>query len=129
MSADGFLVTGCDGPLPRGGNWNALPRCPQLGNMRPDAWGIAPVTGEFAFGEAKTCSDIYTVHTRNQLSVFGRVVQRDLNTACRLYFAVPRSAAYALDRVLGRAGLLGAPHIVRLHIPDCLVEDTVNDDR
>ena len=129
MTADGFLVAGCDGPLPRGGFWNALPLAPQLEDVRPDAWGVAPTTGEFAVGEAKTCDDIATSHTRHQLSVFGRLVQRDSKKACRLYVAVPRSAAHVLDGALRRAGLLGARHIVRLHIPDCFVEDTVNDDR
>ena len=129
MTADGFLVTGCDGPLPQGGPWNALPRTSQLRNVRPDAWGISPATGRLAFGEAKTSEDIDTAHTRSQLAVFGRLVQRDANIACPLYCAVPRSAALALDRVLGRVGLLGAPHVVRLHIPDCFVDGTINEDR
>lgn len=48
-------------------------------------------------------------------------------TLCRPYRAVPRSAAPALDRVLADTGLLGAAHVVRLHIPDCLVMDTINE--
>jgi hypothetical protein len=123
MTADGFLVAGCDGSLSQGGLWNALPPPPELAGVRPDAYGIAPATGEFAFGEAKTCQDIDTPHTRKQLRVFGRLMHRNGRTACRLYVAVPRSAAGVLDRVLGQVGLLGARHVVRLHIPDCFVTE------
>jgi hypothetical protein len=27
----------------------------------------------------------------------------------------------SLDHVLGQVGLLGAPHVIRLHIPDCFI--------
>ena len=42
MTADGFLVAGCDGSVPQGGLWNFLPRPPELAGVRPDACGIAP---------------------------------------------------------------------------------------
>ncbi|HET9374579.1 MAG TPA: hypothetical protein VFO40_06375 [Chthoniobacterales bacterium] len=80
-------------------------------------------TGEFAIGEAKTAADLDSDHTRKQLYVFGRVRTAPGNLACRLYVAVPRSAAPALDRVLARVGLLGAKHVIRLHIPDCFVAE------
>src|SRR5579859_660001 len=123
MTTDGFLVAACDGCMPQGGLWNALPRPPELAGVRPDVCGIAPGTGEFAFGEAKTCHDIDTSHTRHQLRVFGRLIRRDGRTACRLYIAVPRSSAGVLDHVLGQVGLLGARHVVRLHIPDCFITE------
>lgn len=122
MTSDGFLVAGCDGSIPQGGCWNALPRPPALVGVRPDACGIAPVSGEFAFGEAKTCQDIDTLHTRKQLRVFGRLMHRKGMT-CRLYIAVPRSAAGVLDRVLCQVGLQGARHVFRLHIPDSLITE------
>jgi hypothetical protein len=127
MTADGFLVAACDGSMPQGGLWNALPSPPELDGVRPDACGIAPATGQFAFGEAKTSQDIDTAHTRKQLRVFGRLVSLGGKTACRLYIAVPRSASGVLDRVLGQVGLLGARHLVRLHIPDCFVTDNRNE--
>jgi hypothetical protein len=127
MTADGFLVAGCDGSMPQGGLWDALPPPPELDGVRPDACGVARANGQFAFGEAKTYQDIDTAHTRKQLRVFGSLVDRSGNTACRLYIAVPRSAAGVLDRVLGQVGLLGARHVVRLHIPDCLVTDNRNE--
>lgn len=120
MTADGFLVAGCEGSMPQGGQWNGLPPPPKMSGVRPDAYGIA-FTGEFAFGEAKTFQDIDTAHTRKQLSVFGHHLDADGKSVCRLYIAVPRSAAGLLDRVLGQVGLLGARHVVRLHIPDCFV--------
>jgi len=127
MTADGFLVAACDGSMPQGGLWNALPTPPELSGVRPYACGIAPSTGDFAFGEAKTYQDIDTPHTRKQLRVFGRLVHHEGRMACRLYIAVPRSAAGVLDRVLCQVGLQGARHVVRLHIPDCLVTDNRND--
>lgn len=123
MAADGFVVASCDGPMPQGGLWNFLPRPLEFGGVRPDACGISPATGEYAFGEVKTFKDVNTLHTREQLCVFGRLKNPDKKTACRLYVAVPRSAADDLDHVLGQAGLLGARHVVRLHIPDCFLED------
>jgi hypothetical protein len=124
MTADGFVVAGCDGRIPQGGLWNTLPVPPQLVGVRPDAWGVAPGTGDIAFGEAKTWTDIDTVHTRKQLRVLGRLIGRDDRRRCRLYLAIPRSAAGDLDRVLGDVGLLGARHLVRLHIPDCFLMET-----
>lgn len=122
MLADGFVLAGCDGSVPQGGLLNHLPRPFEFAGLRPDACGILPTTGEFAIGEAKTSADIDTVHTRKQLSVFGRLKDAR-KVPCRLYIAVPRSAAPALDRVLAHVGLLGAKHVVRLHIPDCLIAE------
>lgn len=77
-----------------------------------------------AFGEAKTFDDIDTGHTRRQLEVLGKTYMKGLSTPCPLYMGIPRSAAYELDRVLIDAGLLGAKHIVRIHVPDILLKDT-----
>lgn len=125
MSVDGFLMVACEGSMPQGGAWSLLPPPPEMIRLRPDACGFDPETGDFAFGEAKTLKDIDTEHTRKQLRVFAQLVHRRDRTACRLYLAVPRSAVKTLDRVLGKAGLLGAPHVVRLHIPDCFVEEKI----
>jgi hypothetical protein len=113
--------------MPEGGPWNSLPSPFEFANSRPDALAIAPKTGELAFGEAKTWKDINTPHTRRQLRVFGRLINRSRGTACRLYIAVPRSTAPALDRVLRDVGLLGARHLVRLHIPDCFIAEERNE--
>src|SRR5215470_9168991 len=107
MSADGFRLAACDGTLPQGGIWNALPPTPTLVGIRPDAYGIAAITGEFAFGEAKTNHDIVTTHTREQLWAFARLIRTNPATV-RLYVAVPRSAARDLDRVLCQVGLQAA---------------------
>ena len=121
MTADGFLVLGADGSSPRDGLWGSLPWPFEVRNRRPDLCGIAPETGEIAIGEAKTWGDIDTAHTRIQLNVFGRVKNRGRENRCRLYIAVPRSAACSLDRVLVDVGLLGAPHVSRICIPDCFI--------
>lgn len=123
MAADGFLLGGCDGQMPQGGFWNRLPQPFEIAGVRPDAWGIAPNSGELAIGEAKSAFDLMSVHTKKQLSTFGRLLQTQQRTLCRLYLAVPRSAAYALDRALVQAGLIGKTHIIRLHIPDCLIAE------
>lgn len=122
MTVDGFVVVARDGTVPQGGNWNKLASPPELARFRPDACGLDPDSGHFAFGEAKTSHDIDTDHTRRQLEVFANLVHRSDQSRCRLYLSIPRSCAATLDHVLGRIGLLGAPQVVRLHIPDCFVD-------
>lgn len=126
MTADGFVVRGCDGPLPQGGLWNALPRALEANGIRPDAWGIAPETGAFAFAEAKTTVDVSTQHSQTQLRTIASFLDRG-GPECRLYMAVPRSAAHSLDRALVDAGLVGNPRVVRMHIPDCFLQDLQNE--
>src|SRR5258708_6801059 len=123
MSCDGFIVLASDGSVPQGGAWNSLPAPPEMMRLRPDACGLDPNTGHYAFGEAKTSRDIETEHTRRQLRVFAKLVHRRDSTACRLYLSVPRSATRALDRVLVESGLFEARNVIRLHIPDCFIED------
>lgn len=123
MTADGFAVIAKDGVVPNGGMWNQLAPPPVLKRFRPDACALDLTAGRFAFGEAKTAADITTAHTRSQLQIFANTIHRDDLTRCRLYLSFPRSAITTLDSVLGEVGLLGAPHVVRLHIPDCLLAD------
>ena len=123
MTRDGFRLAGYDGVSAQGGVWNDLDAPPTLGGVRPDAWGY---DGEHvALAEAKTVRDIDTDHTRIQLLAFVRLRTRAGRPACRLYLAIPRSAAPALDRVLAELGLAGAASIVRLHVPDILLEKAV----
>jgi hypothetical protein len=121
MTADGFVVESCDGPAPRGGFWNTLPRSPEVFGVRPDAFAVEPTTGAFAFAEAKTHEDIVNGHTRGQLQALGRAIAEG-GERCRLYVAVPRSAAMVLDRVMLEAGLAGG-QVVRMHIPDCFLKE------
>lgn len=121
MTADGFVVGGYEGPTPQGGVWNALPVPFEIGHVRPDVWGIAPKSGKLALGEAKSAGDLLSAHTVKQLRVFGRLLQRDSQQLCKLYVGVPRSAAYALDCALARAGLSTEEHVVRMYVPDCLI--------
>jgi hypothetical protein len=123
MVADGFVPSGCDGSVPQGGLWKSLPRPLVFAGVRPDAFGVATSTGEYAIGEAKTAMDIDTLHTRKQLTVFGRIRAEHGKSPCRLYLAVPRSSAPTLDRVLSDVGLATAKHVVRLHIPDCFLTE------
>lgn len=122
MCADGFLLGGFEAPARQAGAWNALPVPFELHGVRPDAWGIRAKDSLMAFAEAKTVGDIDTKHTRAQLRVFGFTKMRETSRSCQLYLAIPHSSVYRLDRVLGDLGLLGARHIVRLHIPDVLIE-------
>lgn|SRR6185295_6564595 len=123
MVFDGFQLRGFEGPAPRGGRWNVLPGPFEIAGARPDVWGIRAGSGEVAVGEAKTSDDLARVHTLAQLQAFGRLIQRRRGAVCRLYLGVPRSAAGILDRVLERLGLAGAPHVFRLHVPDCFLSD------
>jgi len=122
MEQDGFVVSGFDGRAPRGEEWSALP-CPfLLRRVRADAWGQRSRDQLIAFGEAKTHHDVDTIHTRLQLDVLGKIRMKGSKTRCPLYIAVPRSAAYKLDRVLIDLGLIRAKNLVRLHIPEVLLE-------
>jgi hypothetical protein len=122
MTSDGFVVTACDGPLPQGGLWNAVPGSIEACGVRPDAWAVAPTTGAIAIAEAKTFGDVVNAHTRTQLRTVGRFVLSS-GSDSRLYVAVPRSAAPILDRVIHEAGLSGTQQLVRVYVPDCLLED------
>lgn len=119
MARDGFWIAGYDGVSRQGGPWNALGAPPTLGGVRPDAWGYDGA--RVAIAEAKTAADIDTEHTRVQFRAFARLRNRATGVACRLYLAIPRSAAPALDRVLAELRLVGAKEIVRLHVPDVLL--------
>jgi hypothetical protein len=123
MTFDGYVIGGFDGPAPQGFVWNALPLPFEIRGVRPDLWGINVITGAIAVGEAKTSDDVDTRHTRKQLRVYSRLRRRLGAAICRVYFAVPRSTVYALDRVLSDVQALGAAHVIRLHVPDCLLGD------
>jgi hypothetical protein len=125
MEADGFAVAGFDGRARQGGRWNAMPAPFALAGMRPDAWGLREDDALLAFAEAKTADDIDNAHTRKQLAAFARarIGAGDDCPRCPLYIAIPRSAVHLLDRVLARLGLTGASNIIRIHVPDILLED------
>jgi hypothetical protein len=120
MVADGFTLCGVDGAVPQISG--SLPRPPELGAVRADVCGMRLADGAVAFGEAKTSADIASAHTRGQLDVEARLVTTEGENRCRIYLAVPRSAAARLDAALSRLGLLSAKHVVRLHVPDILLE-------
>lgn len=126
MTRDGIVLTGFEGPAPYAGVWNRLPPPFSIAGVRCDASGVVPVTDEIAVGEAKTADDLATEHSHRQLRVFGGLRDKRSGALCRLYIAVPRSAVYELDRALIATGLIGARHVVRLHIPDVLLEESVH---
>lgn len=123
MHADAYIIAGYDGPTPQGGHWNRLPIPFEIAAVRPDVFGICTQSGRIAVGEAKTAEDVFTGHTVQQLRVLGCLRDHRTGELCAFYIAVPRSATRALDRVLIRTDLINARHIVRLHIPDCLLAE------
>ena len=123
MAYDGFRLAGYEGRSEQGGVWNSLPAPPGFSGARPDAWGYHRDEARVAFAEAKTASDIDTQHTRAQLRAFIGLRSFAGGQVCRLYFATPRSAADALDRVLADVGLIGSRDVVRLHVPDVLLPE------
>jgi hypothetical protein len=123
MLVDGYVPVACDGKVTQLDCERKLNTPPTLATFRPDAFGVSPTTGAFAFGEAKTSSDIDTPHTRRQLIVFSSISEKDTGEVCRLYVAVPQSDARVLDRVLAELGLIGAQNIKSVYIPDCLLEE------
>lgn len=126
MRTDGFVLGGFDGTAEQGGRWNTLPQTFIVGGKRPDAWGIRAVDGLLAFGEAKTAGDIDNGHTRAQLKIFGFTKMRLCGRRCPLFLASPQSSAGILDQVLAELDLLQADHIIRLPIPDILLEGEID---
>lgn len=129
MQRDGFVVTGFDGQAPRDTYLSDLPSPFHVNGVRADVWGQRPGGPLIAFGEAKTLVDIDTAHTRTQVLALSRISMKCRGRRCPLYIAIPRSGAYALDQVLNDVGLFSAPQIIRLHIPDILLQDTPNGSR
>lgn len=119
---DGFRIAGFDGRIDQAGELNRLPPPIEVQGVRPDACGVSQVQELLGFVEAKTHGDIDNIHTRRQLRVLGYARMRNGKHPCPLYIAIPRSCAYALDRVLIDVGLLGTKHLRRIHVPDILLD-------
>lgn len=124
MCADGFIVAGFDDSAVQGGIWNQLPTPFMWRGYRPDAWAARPDGTLLAFAEAKTAADIDNRHTLSQLRTFGNVRMKGGGPLCPLYIAVPRCEAHKLAEVLIKTGLIGARHVVRLHVPEILLGGT-----
>lgn len=122
MMNDGFRIAGFDGRIDQAGDLNRLPAPIEVQGVRPDACGVSREEGVLGFVEAKTRGDIDNQHTRRQLRVLGYARMRDGKHRCPLYIVIPRSSAYALDKVLIDVGLLGSKHLRRIHVPDILLE-------
>jgi hypothetical protein len=95
---------------------------PQIGGVRPDAYGRHKRNGSMAFVEAKTEMDIDNRHTRRQLGQLAKTSVRPEGMPCELYIVIPRSAAYKLDKVLIDLSLINAKHIRRIHVPSVLIQ-------
>lgn len=119
MLADGFSLAGFDGKTDDDLSFSDLPTPFEIEGVRADAWGMKNGTGLIGFAEAKTARDIKNAHTRKQLRVLGHAHMG--GSPCPLYLAVPRACAYDLDHLLIDAGLIGARHIRRIHVPEILL--------
>jgi hypothetical protein len=122
MAHDGFALTAVDGTIPRSGEFANLPTPPVIQGVRPDAMARHSREGIFGFAEAKTARDVDTSHTREQLRVLAFTKMQGHEGFCPVYLAIPRSAAYSLDRVLIDLRLLGKSHVRRIHVPEVLLE-------
>lgn len=127
MVRDGYTIVGYDGPTPQGGLWNLLPPPLQVDDVRPDVLGTALHHRKVAIGEAKGVADLGSAHTHHQLAVIRDFLESAQPWSTQLYVAVPRSAARELDRALVKSRLIGDRRVVRLHIPDCLVEQQTHE--
>ena len=110
-------------------SWSNLPAPLTFNGVRADAWGQRPRGDLIAFGEAKTADEVDTLHTREQLTMLGHTRMKSAAVPCPVYIAIPRSAAYYLDRVLIDVGLIRAENIIRLHVPDVLIEEYAHGSR
>jgi hypothetical protein len=123
MEKDGFQTEAFDNNLPQCDFNVALPSPFTFAGCRADAWGYSNRDALLAFVEAKTTADINRAHTRRQLLTLGNVRMRGSGVRCPLYLAIARSAVYDLDRALIDTGLIGARHVVRVHVPNALLEE------
>lgn len=114
-------MTGVDGWVDRLGIPAGLPRPSIIHGVRPDASGWHVSEEVEAFVEAKNERDVNNAHTRKQLREFA-TLRSASGKQCMLYLAIPRSAAYALDRVLIDLGLLRAANVRRVHVPTILLD-------
>jgi hypothetical protein len=120
MAQDGFRPTAVDGTIPQDGARVPSWATPSTGQHKPDAVGYS-ASGDIALAEAKTLEDVLGPHTVGQLKDFSIVCSPRTGRASKLYVCVPLSAVRELDKVLTRAGLLGSPQVVRVHVPDILL--------
>ncbi|MGJ7567802.1 hypothetical protein ACSFBM_28395 [Variovorax sp. GB1R11] len=114
-------MTGVDGCVDRLGLPAGFPRPPVIQGVRPDASGWHASDGIEAFVEAKSERDVDNAHTRKQLRELSSL-QSSSGKPCTLYLVIPRSAVYALDRVLIDLGLLRATNVRRIHVPAILLK-------
>lgn len=121
MLSDGFNVAGVDGFVDRLGLPAGFPRPPTFHGVRPDAFGWHLATGVGGFVEAKSERDVDNAHTRKQLRELASL-RSSSGRPYLLYLAIPRCAAYALDKVLIDLGLLRAENVRRVHVPSILLE-------
>lgn len=122
MQRDGYEMLAVDGYVERSGMPAGLERPPALAGIRPDAYGFNAVENVIGFVEAKTSGDIDNAHTRRQLRTLSQMQMRDASGPCPIYIAIPRAAAYGLDRVLIELGLLRARQVHRIHVPGVFLE-------
>ena len=121
MLSDGFCVTGVDGWVDRLGLPFGFPRPPMIQGVRPDASGWHASDDIEAFVEAKSERDVDNAHTRKQLRELASLRSHS-GKPSTLSLAIPRGAAYALDKVLIDLGLLRAVNVRRVHVPAILLK-------
>jgi len=117
MQRDGYEMLGVDGCVEPSGIPPSVARPPALAGIRPDGLGFNAAANIVGFVEAKTARDIDNAHTRRQLRTLAQMQMHNARGPCPIYIAIPRAAAYALDRVLIELGLLRARHVHRIHVP------------
>lgn len=121
MQADGYTPFAYDGGLPQFDCLRRLLNSQNLSGLRPDALGYSYSGDTFALVEGKTAADLLSTHTKLQFRRYSALLAVARGT--HLYFAIPRSAAKTLDRVLLDTGLYMTGSVIRLHIPDCFVSE------
>lgn len=116
MERDGFVVSGFHGPVPQGGARNRLPLPVSIYGHRPDIY--ATRGSQKAIGEAKTPQDINSPHSLAQYGSYRVALERGYF----VYLVCPQSSAMTMDRAMMTAGLTCHPRLVRMHLPDAMLE-------
>ncbi|MHB8928358.1 MAG: hypothetical protein ACYC9Q_12040 [Bacillota bacterium] len=91
---------------------------PRFLNHRPDVLGVA-VGGQVCIGEAKTCTDLDSARTKQQIKDYCSIELNGL--ACEVFLGIPSACGGKLRAILGQIGLDGYTHLHVIEVPEEII--------
>lgn len=95
---------------------------PTIKRHRPDIVGYNFQDSKICIGEAKTCSDIRSDRTKEQLLDFSKTITSSGKTI-KLIIGIPQSGEKDLARLLHELNILKNPNVSYIQVPDELLEE------